>query len=450
MKYLLKNGILLTEGSETFQHVDILFNGSHVKEIGDNIRPDYDTFLLDLKGKIIAPGLIDVHVHFREPGQTNKECIYSGSRAAAAGGFTAVIAEPNTKPPIDSPAKVQEVINIAKQRSIICFYTKSCISKGMAGKKLADISELKKAGALAISDDGHPVPSKELMEEALIEGRAHDILVNPHCEESELYRQNILDSNGGLFPDLEMPYSGKNGEPYSSETGFIKRDIELARKIGARIHISHVSLASSVEEIRKAKKEGVLITAEATPHHLLLSKKDIERIGPNAKVNPPLRSEEDVIAVREGLIDGTIDIIATDHAPHMPSEKSQPWDKAPFGIIGLETSLGLMLTYLVKPGYLTIYQLIERMSTKPIEIFRLPSQKIAEHEQANLTIIDPDMKWKVDANQFYSKGRNCPFDGWELQGKAVMTIVNGRIVMKDGKIIEDEKELLSEPNKILT
>ena len=436
MKYLLKNGFLLKPGRTDFERSDILFNGSSINKIGTGIEVDGDTLIIDLKNKIIVPGLIDVHVHLRQPGQTYKESIFSGSRAAAAGGFTTVIAEPNTRPPIDSVSRLKSVIKIAEKRSLVNFYTKACISKKMGGEKLADIQGLKNAGAVAITDDGHPVPGEELMKQALIAGRKYDILVDPHCEESEMYRQNIMRSNGGLFPNSIMPYSNSKNEPYSSETGFIKRDIELAKTIGARIHISHVSLATSVEEIRKAKKAGVQVTAEATPHHLLLSKKD-ESLGTNAKVNPPLRTEEDVSAVKEGVIDGTIDIIATDHAPHSVAEKAQPWDRAPFGIIGLETSLGLMITFLVKPGLLTINQLVERMSLKPATIYRLPIHKISVDEKANLTVIDPDEKWIVNADNFYSKGRNCPFNGWELQGRAIMTIVNGQIVMKDRKILED-------------
>lgn len=440
MKYLIKNGTYFDSILNKNKTVDILINGSRIKEIGLGIKSDKDTLEIDATNKIIAPGLIDVHVHFRQPGQSYKENIFSGSRAAAAGGFTTIIAEPNTRPPIDSAKRVEKVINIAKQRSIVNFYTKACISKNMAGKELADVQSLKAAGAVAISDDGHPVPGSKLMEHALLKGRLYDILVNPHCEESDLYRQNIIKSNGGLFP-ICMPYSINENEPYCSETGFIKRDIELAKETRARIHISHVSLATSVEEIRKAKKNGVHITAEVTPHHLFLTKKDAEEIGTNAKVNPPLRDKEDVAAVKEGLIDGTIDIIATDHAPHSPNEKAKSWEDAPFGIIGLETALGLILTHLVKPGLLTINQVIEKMSTRPAEIFKLPVNKIARGEQPDLTIIDPDIKWKVNVDEFYSKGRNCPFNGWTLEGKAIMTIVNGKIVMKDGLIVKSDTDL---------
>jgi dihydroorotase len=438
MKILLKQATLLdftTDSIET--NLDILIDGSKIVAIDREIT-EIEASVIHVNGNIVAPGLVDVHVHFREPGLEHKESIHTGSRAAAAGGFATVIAEPNTLPPIDTANAVRKVMKIAEGQSLVNFYSKACISRKAMGERLTDIQALKAAGALALSDDGHPVPGSRLMRNALKKGALYNILVNPHCEESERYRERIKTRNAKhgqpkLFTGL-MPYSLK---PYSSETGFIKRDIELAESTGAKIHISHVSLAKSVEEIAKAKKRGVRVTAEATPQHLLLTEKDAKEIGTNAKVNPPLRSEEDVAAIKSGLIDGTIDIIATDHAPHTPQEKATSWEKAPFGIIGLETSLGLVLTYLVRPGLLTLPQAIKKMSETPAEIFGL-SSAIAEGATANLTVIDPDMKWRVNVDDFFSKGRNCPFDGWALQGKAIMTIVRGRIVMKDGKIIEEE------------
>jgi dihydroorotase len=436
MKILLKNATIIDfKANHTKTGVDILIDGSQIIAISSDIK-DEEASVIRVNGNIVAPGLVDVHVHFREPGQEHKETIYTGSRAAAAGGFTTVIAEPNTSPPIDNPTALRKIMKIAESQSIVNFHSKACISRKSMGERLTDIQALKAAGALAISDDGHPVPGSRLMRNALQKGALYHILVSPHCEESERYREKMRSKDSKLrqpqlFTRL-MPFSL---EPYHSETGFIKRDIELAERTGAKIHISHVSLAQSVEAIAHAKKRGVPVTAEATPHHFLLTERDAKEIGTNAKVNPPLRSEQDVAAVRSGLIDGTIDVIATDHAPHTPQEKATAWEKAPFGIIGLETSLGLVLTYLVRPGLLTLPQAIRKMSEIPAKIFGL-SSKIAEGATANLTVIDPEKKWRVKVDDFYSKGRNCPFDGWELQGKAVMTIVRGRIVMKDGKIIE--------------
>jgi dihydroorotase len=332
----------------------------------------------------------------------------------------------------------------AKKKSIINFYSKAAITRGMMGGTLTDVAKLNEAGAKAISDDGHPILGRKLMRNTLIKARENGILVNPHCEESALYREKIFRQQErlrqrSLWP--LMPFS-PGVRHYTSEDGFIKRDIELVKKVDTRIHISHVSLKKSVEIIAEAKKQGVKVTAEATPHHLLLSKKMEKEIGPNAKVNPPLRSEEDVAAVREGLANGTIDIIASDHAPHSTEEKGRPWEEAPFGVIGLETTLGLVLTFLVRPGILTLHQAIEKMTTIPAQIYGLDTIGIGSLRpglRADMTLIDLDKKWVVDANNFYSKGRNCPFHEWELHGKAVLTIVAGRIVAKDGIIVSENQ-----------
>jgi dihydroorotase len=429
MKLLIKNGLVLNPNNNSKSILDILINDSRIKKIEPNIQ-DENIPRIDAVGKLVVPGLVDVHVHFRQPGQEYKEDIHSGSMAAAAGGFATVIAEPNTNPPICTPIRLKKILEIASKQSIVNFYSKACISARMQGERLADIKKLKQAGAKAISDDGHPVPGRELMRRALEKGKEFDILVNPHCEESELYREKILRKQGNL-PQ----------KPYTAEYEFIRRDIELAELTGAHIHISHVSFAKSVEAIANAKKREIKITAEATPHHFTLTEEMAKEIGPNAKVNPPLRSRDDVEAIKQGLADGTIDIIASDHAPHSPEEKNLPWNQAPFGIIGLETTLGLVLTHLVKPGILTLNQAIEKMTFLPAKIFGLLEDGIGtfvEGQEANITIIDLDKKWNVDVRQFYSKSRNCPFNGWELQGKAVATIVGNRIVMKDEELILHE------------
>ena len=431
MKLLIKKASLVTAELATRRALDVLIDAGKISEIAEKIvAPEATT--IDASGKVLVPGLVDAHVHFREPGQEYKEDLHTGSFAAAAGGFTTVIAEPNTIPPIDTPARLRRLLNTAGKKSIVNFYSKSAITKGTMGYRLTDIAKLKEAGARAISDDGNPVPSRRLMRNALVRSEGCGILVSPHCEESALYRQRILSSFS------QMPYAPSGADPYTSEAGFIERDIELAERTGARLHISHVSLAKSVELIASAKKRGVNVTAEATPQHLLLTERMGKEIGPNAKVNPPLRSQEDVAALREGLANGTIDIIASDHAPHSPEEKSQSWDQAPFGVIGLETTLGLVLTYLVHPGILTLNQAIEKMTIMPAKIFGLDVLGVGSLRpsvKADLTLIDLDKKWKVDVDSFYSKGRNCPFNGWELQGKAILTIVGGRVVAKDGVVM---------------
>jgi dihydroorotase len=440
MKLLIENASLLTTEPRPPKVFDVLISEGEINEISEKILAP-EASPIDARGKILVPGLVDGHVHFREPGQEYKEDLRTGSLAAAAGGFTTVIAEPNTTPSIDTPTRLRRLLNIAEKKCVINFCSKSAITKGTMGYQLADIGKLKEAGARAISDDGNPIPSHRLMRNTLIKAKECGILVSPHCEESALYRERILKKQervGHRSSSSLMPYASPDAGPYASEAGFIKRDIELAEKTEARLHISHVSLAKSVEIIAKAKKRGVKVTAEATPHHLLLTEKMAKEIGPNAKVNPPLRSEEDVAAVREGLANGTIDMIASDHAPHSPEEKNRHWDQAPFGVIGLETTLGLVLTYLVRPGILALSQAIEKMSIMPARIFGLDELGIGVIRvggKADLTLIDLDRKWKVDVSSFYSKGRNCPFNGWELQGKAILTIVAGRIVAKDGVVM---------------
>lgn len=444
MKLLIKKASLIKKGSEGLEVLDVLICGEEIKEIGQDILSP-GASVIDANGKILVPGLVDAHVHFREPGQEYKEDLRTGSLAAAAGGFTTVIAEPNTTPPIDSPLRLRRLLDHARKKSVINFYSKAAITKGMKGNSLTNIFKLKEAGARAISDDGNPIAGRKLMGNALAKGKESGILVTPHCEESVSYRKKILrqrEKLEGRSIFSLMPYASPEGGPYSSEAGFIKRDVELAERTGANLHISHVSLAKSVDIIAEAKKRGVKVTAEATPHHLLLTERMAREIGPNAKVNPPLRSEEDIAAVKEGLASGIIDIIASDHAPHSPEEKNRDWEKAPFGIIGLETTLGLVLTFLVRPGILTLSQAIEKMTIMPARIFGLDVLGIGSIKpgaKADLTLIDLDTKWKVDSNSFYSKGRNCPFNGWELYGKAILTIVAGRIVARDGKIISENQ-----------
>ena len=367
MNLLIKKARLVKTEPEHLELFDVLICGEEIKEIGQDILSP-GASVIDANGKILVPGLVDAHVHFREPGQEYKEDLRTGSLAAAAGGFTTVIAEPNTTPPIDTPVRLRRLLDHARKKSVINFYSKAAITKGMKGSSLTNIFKLKEAGARAISDDGNPIAGRKLMGNALAKGKESRILVTPHCEESVSYREKILKQRekleGRSIFSL-MPYASPEGGPYSSEAGFIKRDVELAERTGANLHISHVSLAKSVDIIAEAKKRGVKVTAEATPHHLLLTERMAREIGPNAKVNPPLRSEEDVAAVKEGLASGVIDIIASDHAPHSPEEKNRDWEKAPFGIIGLETTLGLVLTFLVRPGILTLSQAIEKMTIMP-------------------------------------------------------------------------------------
>jgi dihydroorotase len=444
MKLLIKKASLIKKGAKNLEVLDVLIDGEEIKEIRKDILAP-GASVIDVSGKILVPGLIDAHVHFREPGQEYKEDLRTGSLAAAAGGFTTVIAEPNTIPPIDTPVRLRRLLDLARKKSVVNFYSKAAITRGLKGNSLTDIAKLKEAGARAISDDGNPIPGYRLMRNALIKGKENKILISPHDEESALYRERILRKQRKHREpsiNVQMPYASPGADPYTSEAGFIKRDIELAEKTGASLHLSHVSLAKSVDIIAEAKKRGIKVTAEATPHHFLLTENMAREIGPNAKVNPPLRSEEDVAAVREGLASGVIDMIASDHAPHSPDEKNREWEKAPFGVIGLETTLGLVLTFLVHPRFLTLSQAIEKMTIIPAKIFGLDVLGVGSLRpgaKADLTLIDLDRKWKVDASRFYSKGRNCPFNGWELYGKAILTIVAGRIAVKDGMVVSENQ-----------
>lgn len=418
MKLLIKNGRIVNPGSKIDDFLDILVENGIIKGIAPEIKSE-GAVLIDASNKVVTAGLIDMHVHFRQPGRHEyKETIRTGSRAAAKGGFTTVVCEPNTDPPIDNAAKVKAILDLAKGVQIINVHTKACITKGIKGKKLVDIEKVVGQGAVAITDDGLPVADINIMSEAAKEAKRCGIPICPHCEESRLR---------GRKEALVRKY-------HNSEARYIDRDIHIVKDTQCSFHFPHVSLAKSINYIAQAKKEGLPVTAEVTPHHFTLTAQDTQKIGPNAKVNPPLRTAKDMEAVKKALQDGIIDVIASDHAPHAPYEKMG--NKPPFGIIGLETTLGIVLTYLVEPDILSLYSAIEKMTLNPARILNIKRGVLGIGLPADITIIDLNKEWVVDVNDFESKGRNCPFDGWKLRGKAVMTIVGGRIAMSGGKISE--------------
>jgi len=367
----------------------------------------------DLADKIVTPGFFDMHVHFREPGQTHKEDIQSGSLAAAYGGFTSVLCMPNTQPPIDNPDILIALHRKASDCDVNVYFT-GCATRNREGHELSNMASLAENGVLAFTDDGSPIEDEKIMTQVLKLSAEFDKPVLQHCEFRNISNDGVV-AEGWVSRKLNL-----KGIPRESEYKIIERDIELLRAVpGARYHVQHISTKEGVELVRRAKAENLNVTCEVCPHHFILTDQDILKYGTNAKMNPPLRPADDIDAIRKGLMDGTIDAICTDHAPHTDEEKSLPIEQAPFGIIGLETAVGLAYTYLVEREVLTLERLIEKMSVAPRKILNLPPVSIQEGEKANLTILDPNLKWTVDVNKFHSKSRNSPYHNWELKCKPV-------------------------------
>jgi dihydroorotase len=392
------------------------------KETG--VRPP-ELKIIDAAGKIVTPGLIDLHVHLREPGYEYKETINTGCRAAAAGGFTAVCAMPNTNPVNDNRQVTEYILKKAEQCATTRVFPVAAISKGLGGRQLCDYGDLKDAGAVAVSDDGLPVMDSQLMRTALEKAQKFDLGVISHSEDLNLAAGGAM-NEGKLANRL-----GLAGIPNACESIMVMREIALAELTAIPVHIAHVSTKESVRALREAKSRGVPVTAETAPHYFTLTEDAVEGYNTNAKMNPPLRAREDRAAIREGLADGTIDVIATDHAPHSEMEKKVAFDKAPNGIIGLETSISLSLK-LVDDGLISIPQLVEKMSRRPASLLGMDNSfKVGNI--ADITIIDPDIKYTVDSAEFCSLGRNTPFEGWRLKGKAVLTMVAGKVVFNNSE-----------------
>ena len=421
-KTLLRGGRVVDPSRKTDDVLDVLVVDGVIASVGKDATASEDTEVIDCTGLIVTPGLIDVHVHLREPGEEHKETIATGAASAAAGGFTAVCAMPNTNPPIDDPAAVGFVAAEGRRAGKARVYPVGCISVGREGKRLALVGEMVQAGAVAITDDGSPVMDSGLMRLALEYAQAFGIPVADHPEDVGLSK------DGHMNEGLVSTRLGLGGKPNAAEDIHIVRDLLLAELTGGHIHLQHISTRFGVESIRQAKARGVRVTAEATPHHLVLTHEAVEGYRTEAKMNPPLRTEEDVAAVRAGLADGTLDTLATDHAPHHYDEKEAAFADAPNGIVGLETSLGIVLTRVVAEGVIDLATMVDRMSCAPARAFSLPGGTLEPGSPADVTVFDLNAKWTVDPSAFVSKSRNTPFAGWELTGRPVRTVVGGRTV----------------------
>jgi dihydroorotase len=422
MKILIKGGRVLDPVHGIDGVLDLLIEDGKIGKIGKSIDAS-GAEVIDAGGKLVTPGLLDIHVHLRDPGYEYKEDIVTGTRAAAAGGFTSVACMPNTNPVNDNKAVTLYIRSKAAEAGCVNVFPIGSITKGLKGESLAEMGELKEAGCLAVSDDGRPVASGELMRRALEYARPFGLTVISHAEDLTLVGEGVM-NDGFVATEL-----GLKGIPWVAEDAAVARDVMLAEFTGARLHVAHVSTRGAVEIVRAAKQRGVRVTCEATPHHFTLTDEAVRGYDTNAKMNPPLRSAEDVAAVRAGLADGTIDAIATDHAPHHLDEKNVEFNIALNGIVGLETALPLTLR-LVEDGVLPLQEAVARLTLGPARALGIPRGTLEVGAAADVTVIDPELKWTVAAGELHSKSKNTPFAGWQLKGAATHTIVGGKVVWR--------------------
>jgi dihydroorotase len=424
-RILLKGGRVVDPSQQMDSTCDVLLADGRIEACGPRVANEANSpeiQVIDCAGLVVSPGFIDVHCHLREPGREDVETIATGARAAAAGGFTAVCAMPNTDPVTDNQAAVGFIIRQASLAQAARVYPIGAISVGQRGESLAEFGEMVAAGAVAVSDDGKPVASAHMMRTALEYARTFGIPVADHCEEPTLAR------GGAMNEGIVSARLGLKGIPGEAEEIMAIRDILLARRTGGHAHLCHMSTRGSVELIRWGKDRGINVTAEVCPHHISLTEESIADYDTNAKMNPPLRTQDDVDALRDAVRDGTIDVIATDHAPHHYDEKEREFADAPNGIVGLETALAVNITWLVKPGIIDVAVLVDKMSTAPARIFHLPGGSLRKGGIGDVTVFDPTADWVVDPKRFVSKGRNTPYSGRTLTGRVHYTVVGGRIV----------------------
>ena len=428
MKILIKGGRVIDPANKIDKIADVLVEDGRIAAVGEGLSAE-GAEVFEAEGKIVSPGLIDMHVHLREPGQEAKEDFGSGSRAAAAGGYTRVATMPNTRPVIDNSALVKAMQKRAEEDAVVHVEIIGAVTKGQQGEEMAEMGDMVQAGAIAFSDDGHFTRSAKVLLNCYDYLRTFDKVIINHEEETSLVEEGVMNESH------RSAMLGMKGRPTVAEDIAVARDVMLAEYADARVHVAHISSGRAVDIVRQAKARGVKVTAEVTPQHLTMTDDLVELFDSSTKINPPLREQKDVDAVLAGLLDGTIDCIVTDHSPHAQEEKDREYMYAPSGFPGLETAVGVLLTDLVHTGKLDIAMMIEKMTAAPARIFGINAGSLAEGMPADITVIDPELEWTVDDKKFYTKGSHSPFVGRRLKGKAVMTFVNGRLVMKDGEIL---------------
>lgn len=423
MKVIIKGGRVIDPSREIDGTADLLIEDGVIGRVGDGIEAG-GCEVFDASGLVVAPGFIDLHVHLREPGEEYKETIASGAQAAVAGGFTSVCAMPNTKPVNDNASVTRFIIDKAREANFARVFPVGAITRESRGEELAEMGEMKEAGAIAVSDDGRPVMDGQVMRHALEYARDHGLVVVDHCQDLHLSAGGVM--NEGAYSTL----LGLKGMSATAEESHVARDIMLAKLTGARVHIAHISTEGAVRLVREARGQGVRVTCEVTPHHFALTDESVTGFDTNTKMNPPLRSSADREALIEAMRDGTIDAIATDHAPHHLDEKMLEYDRAPFGVVGLETALGVALTALYHSGRIGLRRVVEMLTAAPARAFSLPFGTLAPGSPADVTVFDPDREWTVEPRRFKSRSRNTPFNGWTLRGAVAATWVGGRKVFQ--------------------